>query len=79
MTQKTICLQDKVHNAVKRSPYLSQRGLMLETNEGRVTIRGEVASFFEKQMAQEALRRVEGIQEIDNQLQVVRMAAVPSL
>lgn len=71
MTHKTICLQDRVHNALKRSPYLAQRGLMAETNEGRVTIRGEVTSFFEKQMAQEAIRRIEGIEVIDNQLEVV--------
>jgi osmotically-inducible protein OsmY len=71
MTQKMICLQDRVHNALKRSPYLAQRGLITETAEGRVTIRGEVTSFFEKQMAQEAIRRVEGIEFIDNQLEVV--------
>ena len=34
----------------------------------RVTIRGEVNSFFQKQMATEALRKLQGIEEIDNQL-----------
>ena len=66
----TICLEDQVHNAIERSPYLSRRDLLCETDQGRVILRGRVQSFFEKQMAQETVRQVEGIVSIENCLEV---------
>ena len=33
-------------------------------------LKGQVNSFFQKQMAQEAIRRVDGVQRIENMLQV---------
>jgi len=59
-----------VREAITRSPYLSQKNLRLETIEGRVILRGQVGSYYQKQMAQEALRNVEGIEAIDNCLEV---------
>jgi osmotically-inducible protein OsmY len=35
-----------------------------------VTLKGVVSSYFQKQMAQEALRNVDGIHEIANELEV---------
>lgn len=63
-------LEDRVLTALEQSPYLSQRTLRFETSEGRVTLRGTVGTFFQKQMAQEALRRVAGVHEIANELEV---------
>ncbi|MHB8901923.1 MAG: BON domain-containing protein [Thermoguttaceae bacterium] len=63
-------LNDKVVTALERSPYLSRRNLRFETDEGRITLRGTVRSYFQKQMAQEALREVDGIEEIYNELEV---------
>jgi osmotically-inducible protein OsmY len=37
---------------------------------GYVTISGEVNSFYQKQMAQEAIRHVDGVQRIENRLEV---------
>jgi osmotically-inducible protein OsmY len=33
-------------------------------------LQGVVGTFFQKQMAQEALRRVDGVQQIENNLEV---------
>jgi osmotically-inducible protein OsmY len=66
-----IPLDDRVMSALDRNPYLSRRTLRFETQEGRVILRGEVGSFFQKQMAQESLRQIEGIDEISNELEVV--------
>ncbi len=63
-------LSDKVVMALERSPYLPRRTLRFESNEGRITLRGVVRSYFQKQMAQEALREVDGIEEIYNELEV---------
>jgi len=63
-------LIDQVHTALEQSPYVTGRKLRFESEHGRVTLRGVVQSYFQKQMAQEALRRIEGIQEIFNELEV---------
>ncbi len=66
-----ICLEDQIHEALELSPYLTRsKGVRCETQEGRVTIHGEVGTFFQKQMATEVLRKLRGVGEIDNQLHV---------
>ena len=65
-----IPLDAKVLTALERNPYLARRSLRFETMEGRVTLRGVVRSYFQKQMAQEALRHVDGVREITNELEV---------
>jgi osmotically-inducible protein OsmY len=42
----------------------------VEAADGRVTLKGSVRTFFQKQMAQEAVRRIDGVQQIENLLQV---------
>jgi len=70
MTQMDIPLDDKVLIALERNPHLFGRCLRFETESGRVTLRGVVRSYFQKQMAQEAIRRVDGVDEICNELEV---------
>ena len=66
-----ICLEDQVHEALELNPYLTRsRGMRFESDNGRVTLHGEVGSYFQKQMATEALKKVDGVSEIDNQLEV---------
>jgi osmotically-inducible protein OsmY len=64
-------LTDRAMSALINNPHLSRRQLRLEARQGRVTVRGIVRSFFQKQMAQESLRRVEGVCHIENQLEVM--------
>lgn len=66
-----IPLDRKVVLALEQNPYFAGRKLHFEMEHGRVTLRGVVRSFFQKQMAQEALRRVDGVNEIHNELVVV--------
>ena len=61
---------EQVSSAIQTNPYLAGRKLRFEAGDGRVVLQGKVASYFQKQMAQEALRRIEGILEIENQLEV---------
>ncbi len=69
--ENAVCLADQVHEALVCSPYLTRsKGVRCETHDGRVTIHGEVGTYFQKQMATEVLRKVHGIGEINNQLQV---------
>ena len=70
MTNTHEWLDDRIEQAIARSPYLSRKHLRLEPEEGRVVLRGEVGSYYQKQMAQEALRYVPGVEEIENRLEV---------
>jgi osmotically-inducible protein OsmY len=63
-------LEDRVLSALERNPYLPPRTLRFETSQGRVTLRGTVGTYYQKQMAQESLRHVAGIHEIANELEV---------
>jgi osmotically-inducible protein OsmY len=66
-------LDDRVGSALERNPYLQRGILRFETAEGRVTLKGVVRTYFQKQMAQEALRRIDGVEEIANELEVLPM------
>ncbi len=70
MSPAEIELAKQIQSALRVCPHLAARNLQFEAEEGRVTLHGEVGSFFQKQMAQEALRSVHGIQRIENELQV---------
>ncbi len=63
-------LDGRVQRALQRHPNLTNGNLQSETNDGRVTLRGVVSTYYQKQIAQELLRSVEGVTEIVNQLEV---------
>ncbi len=65
-----VSLDDQVLTALEQSPFVSKRNLNFETQEGRVTLRGVVETYYQKQMAQESLRDVQGVDEISNELEV---------
>lgn len=64
-------LAERIARALSGNPYLPKRRVRVETHAGRVVLRGVVHSYFQKQMAQEALRKIEGVEEICNELEVV--------
>jgi osmotically-inducible protein OsmY len=78
MTQTDILLGDKVSSALQRNPYISGRSLFFETTQGRVVLKGTVRSYFQKQMAQEAIRSLDGVHEIQNELQVCSTRSRPA-
>lgn len=67
----SILLEDQVQMTLEHNPYLTRTPVSFEAQAGRLVLRGEVGSFFQKQMATEAVRKLRGIEEIDNQLEVV--------
>jgi osmotically-inducible protein OsmY len=63
-------LDDRVSLAIATNPYLAGRNLHYETSAGKVRLSGVVRSYFQKQMAQEMLRRIDGVAAIENDLEV---------
>ena len=63
-------LFERIYDALSSNPHVPTDRVRVEAEEGCVVLKGNVSSFFQKQMAQEAVRRVDGVQRIDNLLQV---------
>ena len=63
-------LESRVLSALSKNPYLPGRKLQFEMQQGKIVLRGVVGSYYQKQMAQETLRSVEGVHQIENLLQV---------
>lgn len=70
--RKTIDLKGRIQHIIDKNPYLGRRKLRCEESEGHVVLRGQVQSFFQKQMAQESVRNVDGIKSIENCLEVIK-------
>ena len=63
-------IENQLQLAIQKHPHLQEKSLRFDTCEGRVTMHGSVKTWYEKQMAQEALRNIDGVIQIDNQLTV---------
>jgi osmotically-inducible protein OsmY len=52
-------------------PLFQRRRITLSGRTGQVVLTGIVASFYEKQLAQEFARRFEGVKAIENHIEVI--------
>jgi osmotically-inducible protein OsmY len=68
--EATQHLLASLESALSASPHVPRNRVRLEHRDGRVVVRGRVTSYYQKQMAQEALLRVEGVELLENQLEV---------
>jgi osmotically-inducible protein OsmY len=53
-----------------KSSYRSVQGVSCDFHEGILVLRGHVSSFFHKQLAQEAVRDVAGVDKVVNVIEV---------
>ena len=63
-------LQHRVNFVLKNCPYLVRRDIQCEIIDQDVVLKGSVRTYYEKQMAQEALRKVTGVRSVLNELTV---------
>jgi len=56
---------------LQQTAYLHVRKVSCSFKEGLLTLRGQVTSFYEKQLAQEAVARVDGVEQVLNLIEVV--------
>ena len=55
---------------LRDSPYNAIRQVSCECKHGVLFLRGRLASFHEKQMAQETVARIDGVTQIVNEVEV---------
>ena len=63
-------LSERVASALAENPYSPGIELRVEEAEGSVHLHGRVTTFFEKQMAQEIVLRLDGVERVENLLEV---------
>lgn len=68
-------LLQRVDSAIKTSPHLTRYQVFCQEDSGIVVLHGRVGSFFQKQMAQEALKRLAGVEKVINELEVEWLGA----
>jgi osmotically-inducible protein OsmY len=52
-------------------PHLKQQRIWCECEQGRLFLRGQVPSFYYKQLAQEAVCGMDGVKQVVNEIEVV--------
>ena len=65
-------IDQRVDYVINHHPHLKRDRVHFKTQKGHVTLSGQVNSYFEKQMAQETLLRIDGVESVDNHLEVMR-------
>ena len=70
MSVCVLDLPERVDSAVAGCPHVRSGQVSSKTEERRVLLTGRVNSYFAKQMVQESVRRLDGVEMIDNQLEV---------
>lgn len=63
-------LRERISAALSTNAFVPAGELEIEADSGHVRLSGRVGSYFHKQMAQEAIRRIDGVQRIENLLEV---------
>ena len=63
-------LLHRVDSAIRKSPHLAGHQVFCQEERGVIVLHGQVRSFFQKQMAQESLRNVDGVEKVINELEV---------
>jgi len=60
----------ELSRVIELHPHLKQTGMQVKNQRGKVVLTGTVASYYDKQIAQETLRGLPGIVTVDNLLDV---------
>lgn len=60
----------RVDSAIRENPHLSGYHVFCQEESGIIVLHGRVRTFFQKQMAQETLKKLEGVEQIINELEV---------
>ena len=67
-------LKELAEQCLHSNPYLALKNISCDMLDGVLVLRGCLPTYYLKQIAQEAVAPLEGIERIDNQIQVVASA-----
>ena len=77
LSKERPVVQAEAQSRLRKSGYHELRFVSCEFHEGVLTLRGQVPSFYLKQVAQELIRGLDGAEEVNNRLEVVAPPCPP--
>lgn len=60
----------RIDRAIEDHPLLKGKNVQIQRDNRRVVLEGDVNSYYDKQLVQEIVRRIDGVEEVDNRLLV---------
>ena len=69
-------LKDIVQSAIYRNGYFAFSRVNAEVNDENIILTGVVNTYYEKQMAQEAVRQVANMASIENRIEVASIGSI---
>jgi osmotically-inducible protein OsmY len=66
-----IEIAERAESELRRNGYVALKNISCEFHEGILTLTGCLPTYYLKQVAQEAVARVAGIERVDNRIDVV--------
>ncbi|MEE3074769.1 MAG: BON domain-containing protein [Planctomycetota bacterium] len=60
----------RIDQDLANHPLMKGKNVRIQQEKHRVILEGDVDSYYDKQMLQEVVRRIEGVEEIENRLLV---------
>ena len=60
----------RIDQDLANHPLMKGKNVRIQQEKGRVILEGDVDSYYDKQLLQEVVRRIEGVEEIENRLLV---------
>lgn len=64
-------IAEGAENSLRHNSYLALKNVRCDYHEGVLTLRGCLPTYYLKQMAQSVVARIEGVQRIVNEIEVV--------
>jgi osmotically-inducible protein OsmY len=74
LTQRPTDVADQARALLLRNPYLALKNVSCEYNDGVLTLRGYLPSYYLKQIAQTIVANLEGVGRLVNAIEVVPAA-----
>ncbi len=65
-------MAENAHRRLSRNPHPCVRAVTCDYHEGVLFLHGRVPSYYFKQLAQESVRDLEGVEEVVNRIEVIR-------
>jgi osmotically-inducible protein OsmY len=62
---------ERARERLRQCPYASVRSVSCEFDRGVLRLRGRLSSFYQKQLAQEAVAHLSGVMEVVNEVAVI--------
>jgi osmotically-inducible protein OsmY len=68
---RPAAVNDRAERRLRGSSFLALRNICCEYHEGILTLRGCLPTYYLKQVAQEVVAEVEGVEKVSNRIEVV--------